>query len=164
MTDVKSPYPPLPKGADLERWGLDLTSDKLLAGLSSWPPNPPIDESQPALSELGHFADNIYKLGPLDMEGYAKQLYQFAEVAFPRDIAKELKQDMERYLPVQHKDGTFGEIGGEAEDWDSNKIIWQTDKDERHLQSAQVQSWKSGSVKDEGWKWDLVSDPYVLRH
>lgn len=132
-------------------WGLDLASDKLLAGLQPWPPNPPQDETIPALSDLGHFADNIYNIGPLDIPSYREKLDEFAQVAFPKNMMEQVMAGLARYM------GTDEERQGRAE-WAGEKNVWQTDKDTRFSQSAEVASWKRGSAKDEGWKYDLFTD------
>jgi alpha 1,6-mannosyltransferase len=108
-----------------------------------------IDEETPPLSELGHFADNIYKLGPLTMKDYAAQLLEFVELAFPKKVAAAMRGDVTRYLEQPS--------GGVR--WDKEKYIWQTDKDERHAESVEVESWNKGQAGNEGWEWDLVTDP-----
>ncbi|EIW69886.1 hypothetical protein TREMEDRAFT_61657 [Tremella mesenterica DSM 1558] len=148
---------PIPS-PDLSLWGLDLRSDRLLAGISPWPPNPAVEESQPALSSLGHFADNIYKHGPLDLETYSTQLREFAEVAFPRNIAEELKKGIEMYLGEGRGDKEIDENVPGPEAWDKQKFMWQTDKDERREQSVTVASWTGRTMKDEGWNWELMTD------
>jgi alpha 1,6-mannosyltransferase len=134
--------------APLASWGLKLDSSKLLAGLSPWLSNPDVDESVEPLSVLGHFADNIYKLGPLSMADYRAQLLEFVDVAFPKGIKTGMKEDVARFLEEP--------LGGAA--WDSEKSIWQTDKDNRHAESREVGTWKSGQAQNEGWKWDLETD------
>ncbi|KAK4688270.1 hypothetical protein P7C73_g1849, partial [Tremellales sp. Uapishka_1] len=137
-----------PSPEPLSSWGRDLSSSDLLDGLSPWPPNPAFQEDEPALSTLGHFADDIYNLGPLDLESYNASLSTFISLAFPEDLQEGLQRGLSRYL-----------AGGQTEDWDVAKNIWQTDKtEERYGESQEVVSWKDGRGTSEGWKWDLLSD------
>jgi hypothetical protein len=136
--------PPTP----IQTWGLDLSSSRFTAGLTPWPPNPPIVEDQAALSELGHFADTIYNLGPISLSSYRDMMEEFAEVAFPKKIAHGLKLGLARYLG-EEQDG---------EDWEGRKMIWQTDKDFELKDSEEVQSWRKGDVSREGWDWELITD------
>ena len=136
----------LPTASTLSLWGLNLASDKLLAGLRPWPSNPPIDESIPPLSSLGHFADNSYNTGPLTLDDYRDQLLEFVNVAFPKSVKPAMEESVARFLNSTKR-----------EDWDNHKVIWQTDKDEGHAESAEVATWKGRYV--EAWKHDLVTDP-----
>ena len=132
----------------IETWGVNLKINHFRDGLTPWPHNPSIDESSSPLSTLGHFADNIYKLGPLSLAEYTAQLTEFATVAFPKDMARILRDSLE----------TFLERAGIKKGWDLEKNVWQTAKDSRHTESSEVASWKDGKARDEGWKWELLSD------
>jgi alpha 1,6-mannosyltransferase len=148
IATVTAPYdmsPPKP----IETWGLDMTSSHLLAGLSPWPKNPPLEDNQPALSSLGHFADNVYDFGPMDMTSYRTALEEFADVAFPRKISEKLKDGLDRYLSRER---------GNATGWRADKYVWQTDKDTHLQDTREVGSWKSGKAIDEGWTWELLTD------
>lgn len=146
-------YPkPEPKPPDsILTWGVDLETNYFTNGLTPWLSNPPINETEAPLSELGHFADNTYKLGALILPDYEAQLSEFAIVAFPNNITERLNDGLRRYL------GTPGNTG---EDWDEHKRVWQTDKDTRHSESSEVRSWKGSLARDEGWSWDLLTDQY----
>ncbi len=135
--------------SSIQTWGLNLKTNHLLDGLTPWPPNPTINGSDSPLSSLGHFADNVYKLGPLMVPEYTDQLFAFTTAAFPKALGARLKNALSRYMS--------GEDMGES--WDTNKNVWQTDKNTRHSDSSEVGSWKNGKAKDEGWKWDLLTDP-----
>lgn len=74
-------------------------------------------------------------------------------MAFPKTITQSIRSGLSRYL------GTSEE---RRESWDSKKNVWQTDKDTRHSDSAEVGSWKGGQARDADWTWDLLTDPYVL--
>lgn len=141
---------PHPHPDPLAQWGLNLSSTELMDGLSPWVPNPAIDDSKPPLSPLGHFADQIYKFGPLDLATYTAQLREFISVAFPDDISVVLDAG----LDVTLDEGLEGKGGRQA--WDSTKIVWQTDKNNDRADIEEVQSWHK--AEDEGWKWDLVTD------
>lgn len=132
----------------IQIWGVDLETKQLLEGLTTWPPNPPIDEIMTPLSSLGHFADNIYKLGPLTLPEYTDQLDEFVNVAFPEQL-------------VGLQDGLRGlrEANVTGESWDVEKKIWQTDKDTRHSDSAEVSTWKGPLAKHDGWNWEMLTDP-----
>ncbi|WWD20536.1 hypothetical protein CI109_105012 [Kwoniella shandongensis] len=147
-------HPP-PKAAEWAQiqpqpWGHSLSSSRLLNGLRTWPSNPPYDEETPALSSLGHFADNIYNVGPLTMVEYKEQLEEFVRNAFPEKVADQLKEGLNRYLN--------GDEGRGNRRWDEKKIIWQTDKDKSRQDNEEVKSWRDGKARDEGWKWDLMTD------
>ncbi|WWC92083.1 uncharacterized protein L201_007037 [Kwoniella dendrophila CBS 6074] len=158
------------KMAELSRikgpeWGLNLSSEKLLAGLRKWPDKFSKDnEEEEALSSLGHFADYIYDLGPLDLNNYIDQLKEFSSIVFPKTISENLLNGIKTYLGnsspwLTNKDQSLGL--GEKENWDSNKKIWQTDKytlSQNKLQSKEIKSWKDGNAQNEGWDWDLLTD------
>jgi len=149
-TTVHHPnWPDLTPPTPIQTWGVSLSADNLLAGLTPWPPNPPF-EDQPPLSDLGHFADNTYKLGPLTLMDYHAQLTEFIDVALPKGIRKHYHQQLDRYL--------VGENKRNYEKWDEVKSIWQTDKDEGRAQSKPVLTWRQGLAKDEGWEWEMVTD------
>lgn len=143
-----SPPPNRPPLTALQKWGLDLSSGKLLAGLAPWPHNPPIEETTQPLSSLGHFADDLYKLGPITLPEYHAQLAGFIDVAFPKSLRKEFSDALDEYT----RDGE----GKQA--WDVQKIIWQTDKDESRKNDRRVKSWSEGQAQNEGWKYELVTD------
>jgi alpha 1,6-mannosyltransferase len=140
----------------IQTWGLDLSSDKLLAGLAPWPENPPYDaENTAPLSSLGHFADNIYKIGPITLAEYTAQLTEFASVAFPDKIKQKLLQGLSAALSTTSEDS---KTRSSLANWRSVKKIWQTDKDSSLKDSAEVQSWRRGKAFDEGWDWSLMTD------
>lgn len=144
--------PTNPLDSLIHTWGVDLKTNHFLDGLTSWHANTPIDESVPPLSVLGQSADDIYKLGPLDITDYTAQLSELATVAFPKHVTERLQEGLKRYL------------GGEAErgeSWDVKKKVWQTDRNTRHSESDEVASWKGGKTRDEGWEWELLTDPCV---
>jgi hypothetical protein len=149
----KPPYdtsPPLP----IQTWGLDLSSSHLLAGLKPFPENPKPEENQPPLSPLGHFADDIYLIGPLTRDEYRETMLNFAEVAFPKKLVEGLQSGVKKYL-----DGVGEGEGKVKEGWmGGKKKVWQTDKDDGLVGSDEVKSWKGGSAKDEGWDWELMDD------
>ncbi|KIR35769.1 alpha 1,6-mannosyltransferase [Cryptococcus deuterogattii CA1014] len=137
------------------KWGLDLSSAKLLNGLAPWPSNPPINESAEALSVLGHFADDVYNYGPDTIEEYRKHLRTFIDVGWPKKLKEVLTKGLDRFTmsdagPVEGEEGYW--------DWDREKYVWQTDKDLRHAESEEVASWKDWRMDQEGWKWDLLTD------
>ncbi|WRT70510.1 uncharacterized protein IL334_007508 [Kwoniella shivajii] len=136
-------------------WGISLSSEKILAGLRRFPENPSIDETIPPLSSLGHFADNIYSIGPLTMNDYMAQMREFANIAFPKPLSGKLVDGLKRYL-----DDNSNESGvqKQKESWETNKKIWQTDKDSRRVESNEVKSWKDGKASDEGWEWEFLND------
>ncbi|WVN89581.1 uncharacterized protein L203_104808 [Cryptococcus depauperatus CBS 7841] len=139
-----------------QQWGLKLIPAHLTAGLVPWPSNPPINESQPALSALGYFADNIYNIGPRDMEEYRKHLKKFINAAWPRSMQPLLLKGLNHFTLPSF---TGEKTGGQGDyDWDKEKYVWQTDKDMRHAESKEVASWKEGIATNEGWQWDLVTD------
>ncbi|WVF68134.1 hypothetical protein IAT40_002897 [Kwoniella sp. CBS 6097] len=161
-----------------QQWGLSLTSSSFLAGLRPWPANPPVEEGSSPLSGLGLKADSVYNLGPIALGDYIQQMKEFAEVAFPGVLAQQLVKGIEHHLETptvgklkvgvsEPSDKTVGEdgslddtkkAGAQERQWDVRKTVWQTDKDSRHADSAEVQSWKDGKARDEGWYWDLLTD------
>ncbi|WVQ95719.1 hypothetical protein IAU59_002818 [Kwoniella sp. CBS 9459] len=163
-----------------QQWGLSLSSSSLLAGLRPWPANPPLEEDAKPLSSLGLKADSVYNLGPIALSEYIQQMKEFAEAAFPAVIAQKLVEGIEYHLespaagrlgqnvqPDQGRtvgnaadslDGTTTKLAAQERDWDGKKTVWQTDKDTRHVESDEVQSWKNGQAKDEGWYWNLLTD------
>ncbi|OCF33591.1 hypothetical protein I316_04664 [Kwoniella heveanensis BCC8398] len=146
-----------------QQWGLSLSSSSFLAGLRPWPANPPVEEDAQPLSSLGLKADGVYNLGPVALGDYIQQMKEFAEVAFPATIAQKLVKGIEYHLESKTADQFGGKEAADSADvqhrqWDSKKTIWQTDKDSRHAGSAEVQSWKDGKARDEGWYWDLLTD------
>lgn len=143
--------PKQPPLTDLQKWGLDLSSEHLLSGISPWPTNPPIEEDAQPLSSLGHFADNLYKLGAITLPEYHAQLAEFIHVAFPRVLRKELENALEAY--------TTDGAGRQA--WDVQKIIWQTDKDESRKDDRTVRSWSAGQAQGQGWQYEMVTDASV---
>jgi len=149
----------LPPSSPFQKWGADLSSERILTGLSPWPSNPPIPENQPPLSSLGRLADEVYKVGPLTLPDYAHQLLEFVDVAFPLHLATTLRNDVEAYLR-----NSLDEValeGRRPERWDGVKRIWQTDKDESMSDDRNVKSWREGGAVNDGWEWELVSDAYV---
>ena len=162
-------WPDLTPPTPIQTWGVDLSSSQFLSGISPWPQNPPTDPDSPPLSSLGHFADEIYLLGPMTRDGYTAQLYEFATVAFPPDIAEKLKRALHRYLGSSSgldasRDGGGGgggvnvEIGVQVDSWNGNKNVWQTDKDASLTRGSELTSWRYGQAQDEGWQWDLLTD------
>lgn len=138
-----------------QKWGLDLSSSRLLNGLELWPSNPPINESAEALSVLGHFADDVYNYGPDTIGEYRKHLRAFINVGWPEELKGVLTKGLDRFTrsdegPVEGEEGYW--------DWDREKYVWQTDKDLRHAESQEVGSWKDWRMDYEGWKWDLLTD------
>ncbi|KAK8850357.1 hypothetical protein IAR55_004275 [Kwoniella newhampshirensis] len=145
-----------PKAAELahiqpQPWGHALSSSRLLNGLRAWPANPPYDEESPALSFLGHFADNIYNIGPLTLPEYTDQLKEFVHAGFPKKVAETLMKGLEKYLGDD-------DAGAKKEKWDAKKTVWQTDRNTRHQDSEDVSSWKDGKAREEGWNWNLMTD------
>lgn len=137
--------------AQPKAWGTDIPVDALLNGLPPWPSNPPIDESTTPLSPLGHFADNLYNLGPTTLPDYAASLDIFAESTFPNIVAERLKAGLAVFL---------GGVDGRTS-WDIEKNIWQIDKDRSKDGNMQVRSWSNGLATDERWKWELMTDEWV---
>ncbi|OWT37939.1 alpha 1,6-mannosyltransferase [Cryptococcus neoformans Bt1] len=138
-----------------QKWGLDLSSSKLLNGLELWPSNRPINKSTEALSVLGHFADDVYKYGPDTIGEYRKHLRAFINAGWPKEFKEVLTKGLDRFTrsgegPVDGEEGYW--------DWDREKYVWQTDKDLRHAESEEVASWKDWRMDFEGWKWDLLTD------
>ena len=84
------------------------------------------------------------------MRSYHDQLTQFIDIAFPESLRPELKASLDGYVSL---DGI-----SRTESWDTRRAIWQTDKDESKVNNNDVKSWKAGSAKDEGWKWEMVAD------
>ena len=119
-----------------------------------WPPNPPFEDQQP-LSDLGHFADNTYKLGPMTLADYYAQLDQFIDVGMPKSLRKHMHQELDRYLKNNDKRKTPA--------WDGVKSIWQTDKDEKKMDKVDMKSWRDGPAKEEGWSSELVTDALVCQ-
>jgi hypothetical protein len=125
----KPPYdtsPPLP----IQTWGLDLSSSHFLAGLKPFPENPKPEENQPPLSPLGHFADDIYLIGPLTRDEYRETMLNFAEVAFPKKLVEGLQSGVKKYL-----DGVGEGEGKVKEGWMGGK-----------------------RAPDAGWDWELMDD------
>ncbi|WVQ85821.1 hypothetical protein IAT38_007989 [Cryptococcus sp. DSM 104549] len=145
-------------------WGLTLSSSSLLQGLSPWPANPPIDESAPALSSLGHFADDIYDFGPRTMGEYRKMMGEFVKAGFPKEMRGVLMEGLVRFLGEGEgvkrveAEAEAEDDAGNKWDWDREKYVWQTDKDERHVDSPEVTTWKHGRASNEKWEWDLMTD------
>ena len=96
----------------------------------------------------------MYKLGSLFLPDYEAQLSEFATVAFPKGTTERLKDGLKRYLDTTTEDT--------RKDWDEYKRVWQTDKDTRHSDSSEVESWRGSLARDEGWSWDLLTDQYDL--
>jgi len=146
-------WPDLTPPTPIQTWGVSLSADNLMGGLSPWPPNPPF-EDQPPLSDLGHFADSTYKLGPLTLPEYSAQMREFIDVALPKSIRKKHHDELERYLPGGGKRA--------PEKWDVVKNVWQTDKDDGRVEDRMVKTWREGGARDEGWQWEMVTDEWVL--
>ncbi|ORY35864.1 hypothetical protein BCR39DRAFT_563283 [Naematelia encephala] len=167
QVEIEQPSDPDPLG----KWGLDLRADRFLGGITPWPPNPPIDQDSPALSSLGHFADNVYKIGHTDFESYRSAMLEFAQIAFPNKIKDQLIDGLDKYLGTEP--GWQGGQGKkiQTEDWDKNKRVWQTDKDTKQTDTKEVATWRDGEAKREGWEWELMTDKKadswvdkILRH
>lgn len=150
---------PSPALSPIQTWGTDLSSERLLAGLSPWPSNPPVPEDQPPLSSLGRLADEVYKFGPLTLPDYARQLLEFVDTSLPTQLASAARSEIETYLRSSLDEDGLG--GAVLSKWDGVKRIWQTDKDESMSDDFNVKSWRGDVVRNEGWKWELVSDTYV---
>lgn len=91
-------------------------------------------------------------MGPTHLPDYVAALDIFAASSFPHEVAQKLKFGLAVYLA-----GVNGQTP-----WDSEKYIWQTDKDHGKKSNWEVRSWSAGQAQNEGWKWDLLSDEYVL--
>ena len=150
---------PFSEVSPIQTWGSDLSSERLLAGLSPWPSNPPIPEDQPPLSSLGRLADEVYKFGPLTLPDYVRQLLEFVDIALPAQLASAARSEVETYLRSSLDENGPG--GAALSKWDGVKRIWQTDKDEGMSDDFNVKSWRGSEVRKEGWKWELVSDACV---
>jgi hypothetical protein len=97
---------------------------------------------------LGHFADNLYDLGSTYIPDFAASLDIFADSSFPHEVAQKLKFGLAVHL---------GGVDG-MKAWDSEKNIWQTDKDRGKEGDTEVMSWRSEMTRNQGWKWDLLTD------
>ncbi|WVR08436.1 hypothetical protein IAU60_005491 [Kwoniella sp. DSM 27419] len=132
-------------------WGLELSSSSLLAGLRPWPANPPLEKGAKPLSDLGHFADSRYSIGPLTRAEYTDQMREFALGVFPKPIADRLVAGLEASM------GNTPREPGKAA-WDQNKMVWQTAKAAGSKDLDEVRSWKDGKATEQGWDWRLLTD------
>ncbi|KAL7422723.1 hypothetical protein Q5752_002015 [Cryptotrichosporon argae] len=130
----------------LVRWGmLSPRASQFTGGLSPWPANPAHAEADEPLSSLGSFADDIYKQGPATADALRAQLAEMVDIAFPDHLRGALRDGLARYM--SHAEGA---------PWDSNKHVWQTDKEGEHRESSEVRTWKGSNAH--GWGWTLMSD------
>jgi len=142
----KPNYVPILPSVDIYKWGLSLTSSELLEGLIPWPTR--ARYSDKPLSPLGRTADEVYNMGFGEVSEMAAQLDAFISKAFPEAMQGTLKSGTASYLAGI----------GSKDSWDTEKNIWQTDKDRKKEGTSEVRTWRNGSTREEGWNWEMIDE------
>lgn len=93
-------------------------------------------------------ADEVYNLGCSELQETATQLDVFISKAFPETMQGTLKSGTARYLAGV----------GSKDSWDTEKNIWQTDKDREKEETSEVRTWRNGSALKEGWNWEMIDE------
>lgn len=114
-------------------WGQDLSAATLIADLQPFPPRIPYSDNKGK--------DTVYHLGSTSYTNYTEEIDQFVSVVFPPLL----------------RDAYLSEVAVVGGGWDTNKKVWQTDKDERSAKRPEVKSWRE--MKGSGaWDWELLTD------
>ncbi|KAL1409799.1 hypothetical protein Q8F55_003796 [Vanrija albida] len=132
----------------LHRWGIGTPQSKyLVAGLRAWPDNGDLGEPT---SELGEVADASFTYGARTLAEYRAQLREFVDVSFPKRARAVLQASLDTYLWEQRNASRVA--------WDTEKRVWQTDKDGESRNTDEVLTWATGWAAREGWDWKLYRD------